>query len=107
MTEVYKFNQPKPIYTKLLELVENNNSSSCKYLLNMQDLRELFERQAEVDDSGDEPVLFSNSVFEITSEGLHIFTPYLVTNTDRPLYKKGLVIEGTINNNNRPIWFKF
>ncbi len=97
MTEVDKFNQTKPIHTKLIELVKNNNTSS-KYPLNMLELRQLFERQAEVDDSGDEPKLFSNSVFEITPEGLHIFTPYTVSNADKPLNRKGLVIEGTIKN---------
>ena len=98
MEKADKSNPTKPIYLKLIELSENRGSS-CRYSLNMQELRNLFERQAEVDNSGDEPELFPNSVFEVTSKGLHVFTPYTVSNADKPLNRKGLVIEGTVNNN--------
>jgi len=97
MTETDKLN-PKPIYLRLLELVEN---APCKYSLTMEELHDLFKRQAEIDDSGDKPELLSNSVFEVIPQGLHVFTPYTVSNPDNTQGKVGLVIEGIIKNDNK------
>lgn len=89
--------EAKPIYVVLIEAVEETGTS--EHSLTMEELHELFKRQAEVDDSDDNPILLSNFVAEVTPNGLHLFTPYTVSDLDNPEKRVGLAIEGVVGNN--------
>lgn len=86
----------KPVYVLIKEAV---TAGVNEYRLTMTELHELFMRQAEVDNSGDNPVLLSNFKFEVEAEGLYIFTPYTVSDLENPNERVGLIIEGRVKNN--------
>jgi len=67
--------------------------------LSMDDIRKIFSRQAELDTSGDLPVLLPGFKAEITTDkAFHLYAPYVI-DAD----KKSLIIEGTARNNDQGI----
>lgn len=95
MTE---FDQSKlPIYLRLINAAEGD--TPAKYSLNMTQLKELFQRQAKLDVSEDEPKLLPESIFEVTPEGLYLVASYTIS--DLQGGRTNLVIEGCINNDSK------
>lgn len=97
MTE---FDQSKsPIYIQLINAAEGDTPVK-KYSLSMTQLKELFQRQAKLDVSEDEPELLPASIFEVTPEGLlHLVASYTIS--DLQGGRTNLVIGGYINNDGK------
>ncbi|HUV42722.1 MAG TPA: hypothetical protein VMY36_02330 [Patescibacteria group bacterium] len=91
----------RPVHIALIEVVAEK--SRGEYSLTMDELHELFKRQAEIDDSEDHPVLLSNFVAEVTQDGLYLLTPYTVSDLDNPKERVGLVIEGRVKNDSQGV----
>ncbi len=95
MTEIDKSNF-EPIHSQLVNIVEKEKSPA-KYPVTMEQLNDLFKRQAEFDESEDEPELLSDSKFEITSQGLSITSSYTISDLEGG--RTNLTIKGCLNNN--------
>lgn len=95
MTEI---NRPsfEPIYSQLINKVEKENNPS-KYSINQEQLHDLFKRQAEFDESEDEPQLLPDSIFKITSQGLNISSSYTISDLEGG--RTNIAIKGHLINN--------
>ncbi len=95
MTEIDK-SKPKPIHLQLIDTVEKEKGP-VKYPITMEQLNDLFKRQAEYDESEDEPELLADSKFEITPQGLSITSSYTISDLEGG--RTNLTIKGCLNNN--------
>lgn len=95
MTEIDNSNF-EPVYSQLTNIVEKE-TNPVKYPITMEQLNNLFKRQAEFDESEDEPELLSDSKFEITSQGLNITSSYTISDLEGG--RTNLTIKGCLNNN--------
>lgn len=95
MTEINKPNF-EPVHSQLINIVEKENNP-IKYLLKMEQLRDLFKRQAEFDESEDEPKLLPESIFEINSQGLNISSSYTISDLEGG--RTNIIINGNLTNN--------
>ena len=95
MTEI---NSPsfEPIYSQLINAVEKENNP-IRYPLTAGELHDLFKRQAEFDKSEDEPKLLSDSVFEISPQGINILSSYTISDLEGG--RTNIVIKGHLINN--------
>jgi len=94
MTEIDKSNF-EPVHFQLVNIVEKEKSP-IKYPITMEQLNDLFKRQAEFDKSEDEPKLLPDSKFEITSQGLNITSSYTISDLEGG--RTNLTIKGCLNN---------
>ncbi|MFA6185006.1 MAG: hypothetical protein WCT51_03940 [Candidatus Shapirobacteria bacterium] len=95
MTEIDKSNF-EPVNSQLINIVEKEKSP-VKYPITMEQLKDLFKRQAEFDESEDEPELLSESKFEVIPQGLNITSSYTISNLEGG--RTNLTIKGCLNNN--------
>lgn len=95
MTEIDKPNF-EPIHSQLVNIVEKEKSP-VKFPITIEQLNDLFKRQAEFDESEDEPELLPDSKFEITSQGLNITSSYTISDLEGG--RTNLTIKGCLNNN--------
>ena len=95
MTEIDKSNF-EPVHSQLIDIAEKEKSP-VKYSITMEQLNDLFKRQAELDESEDEPELLPDSIFEITSQGLNVISSYTISDLEGG--RTNLTIKGCLNNN--------
>lgn len=84
--------QPVPLHTQLIERVRNEGRVETS--LTAEDIHALFAQQAEVDESGDLPVLLPGFKVEIIQGILHLHAPYTIDQDKKPL-----TFDGTAENN--------
>lgn len=94
MTEIDKSNF-EPVHSQIINIVEKEKSP-VKFPITMEQLNDLFKRQAEFDKSEDEPELLPDSRFEITSQGLNITASYTIS--DLKGGRTSLTIKSCLNN---------
>jgi hypothetical protein len=83
------------IYMEVVERAKRERVFSTT--LSMNNVREIFSRQAKLDTSGDLPVLLPDFKAEITpGKTFHLYAPYTIDPD-----KKSLIIEGSARNNNQ------
>jgi hypothetical protein len=95
MTEIDE-SKFEPINSQLINIVKKENRS-VKCPITTKQLNDLFKRQAEFDESEDEPELLSDSKFEITPQGLDITASYTISDLEGG--RTDLTIKGCLNNN--------
>lgn len=90
-------NEQEYLYADLVERVKREQSFST--ILSIDNIYQIFLRQAIMDTSGDLPVLLPEFKIEITADNkFSLYAPYTI-DAD----KKSLIVKGTAENNNEGI----
>lgn len=89
---------PEPISIKIIKAIESANSP-IDYPISAIQLRELFEIQAKLDNSEDQPELQQNSIFKITDGVLIISSAYTIS--DLKGGRTNVTISGAAVNNEK------
>jgi hypothetical protein len=84
--------QEIPICEKIIQQVKEKDEIQMS--LNMKNIKEIFDRQAKLDESGDLPVLLPDFRAKIENGEFHLYAPYTVDED-----KKFLIFEGKARNN--------
>jgi len=88
-----------PVDLRIREII--SCEETCNFPLTNKDLFFLFQKQAELDISGDDPRLSKDSKFLFTPKGLYLYTPYTIADKNNLEKRVGLTFKGFINNDSR------